>query len=498
MDRKLGVVSVYDKIGVVEFCRALSSHFDFISTGKTADLLKQSGIPATPVSDLTGYPEILEGRVKTLHPKLLGGILSTKDHEKELERMEIQPVGLVAVNLYPFKEVISKPHELKDAIENIDVGGVTLLRAAAKNYSEVLVVSSPSDYDMVVEAILNDDVTPELRKDLAKKAFSHTAMYDIAISQYLSAEEMFPATFMLAFTNPQDLRYGENWHQDARYYLEPDKSPFFRQLHGKAVSYNNLVDFYAAIGTLSEHSEPSCAIIKHTSPCGFASAADIETAFDHAFDTDNLSAFGSVMGFNQPISESLAKKLNAMFVDAIIAPNYEERALEILKKKRNVILCVFEDHKIPELSIRLVPNGILVQPTDTHVITEEDLTVVSDRAPTAQQMRDMIFAWKVVKYAKSNAAVVSTGTRTLGIGMGQTSRIGAVELALKRAGERARGAVMASDAFFPYRDSVDAAAESGVAAIIAPGGSIRDSESIKAADEAGIAMVWSGIRSFLH
>jgi len=229
-----------------------------------------------------------------------------------------------------------------------------------------------------------------------------------------------------------------------------------------------------------------------------ASPPDIETAFDHAFDTDNLSAFGSVMGFNQPISEGLAKKLNAMFVDAIIAPSYEERAFEILKKKRNVILCVFGDHKIPELSVRLVPNGILVQPTDTRVIAEEDLTVVSSRAPIAQQMKEMIFAWKVVKYAKSNAAVVSTGTRTLGIGMGQTSRIGAVELALKRAGSRASGAVMASDAFFPYRDSVDAAAEKGVTAIIAPGGSIRDSESIKAADEAGIVMVWSGIRSFLH
>jgi phosphoribosylaminoimidazolecarboxamide formyltransferase/IMP cyclohydrolase len=498
LERRLGIVSVYDKGGIVEFCKAVSSHFDFISTGKTAELLETSKVPVMTVSSLTEYPEILDGRVKTLHPKIIGGILGTKEHESELERMKIQAAGLVVVNLYPFEKIISRPHKLKDAMENIDVGGVTLLRAAAKNYKEVIVVSSPLDYDMVAEAILNNTITSEFRKDLAKKAFAHTAKYDIAISHYLSSDEQFPSSFMLAFENPHELRYGENWHQEARYYLESGKSPFFRQLHGKDVSYNNLVDFYAAIGVLSEHNGPSCAIIKHTSPCGFASAKDIETAFDHAFDTDNLSAFGSVMGFNQTIPEGLARKLNAMFVDAIIAPGYEEQALKILKKKRNLILCVFENYQIPDLSIRLVPNGILVQTTDTHVITEEDLKVVSKKKPTNQQMKDLIFAWKVVKYVKSNAAVISTGTRTFGIGMGQTSRIGAVELALKRAGERAKGAVMASDAFFPYRDSVDAAVEKGVTAIMAPGGSIRDSESIMAADEAGIALVWSGIRSFLH
>ena len=498
LERRLGIVSVHNKDGVANFCKILSSHFEFISTGKTADVLMRSGIPVKSVSNLTGYPEILNGRVKTLHPKLFGGILGTKDHETELEKMEIQPVGLVVVNLYPFEDITSRPHKLKEAIENIDIGGVTLLRAAAKNYQEVLVVSSPADYDVVAQAIMDNDVTLQLRKELAKKAFSHTAKYDIAISQYLSSDEQFPSSFMLMFDNPQELRYGENWHQEARYYLQPGKRPFFRQLHGKTVSYNNLVDFYAAIGALSEHTGPSCAIIKHTSPCGFASATDIETAFNHAFETDNLSAFGSVMGFNRTIPEGLAKKLNAMFVDAIIAPRYEEQAFKILTNKKNLILCVFEDYTIPELSIRLIPNGILVQPTDTRMVSEEDLTIVSKKAPTKQQMKDLIFAWKVVKYAKSNAAVISTGTRTLGVGMGQTSRIGAVELALKRAGERANGAVMASDAFFPYRDSVDAAVEKGISAIIAPGGSIRDSESIKAADEAGISMVWSGIRSFLH
>ncbi len=498
MERRLGVVSVYNKDGVVEFCKTISSHFDFISTGKTANHLKISGISVTPVSSLTDYPEILNGRVKTLHPKLLGGILGTKDNEVELEKMEIQSIGLVVVNLYPFEEITSKPHELKDAIENIDIGGVTLLRAAAKNYREVIVVSSPSDYEVVAQAIVNNDVTSELRKNLAKKAFAHTARYDIAISNYLSSDEKFPSSFFLAFDNPQDLRYGENWHQEARYYLEPGKNPFFKQIHGKVVSFNNLVDFYAAIGSLSEHKDPACAIIKHTSPCGFATAKDIETAFDHAFATDNLSAFGSVIGFNRPIPKGLAKKLNSMFVDAIISPDYDEEAFNILTKKKNLILCTFEDQKIPAISIRVVPNGILVQPTDTYMLTEKDLTIVTKKKPTRQQMKDLIFAWKVVKYAKSNAAVISTGTRTLGIGIGQTSRIGAVELALKRAGDRAEGAVMASDAFFPYRDSVDAAVKKGVIGIIAPGGSIRDSQSIQAADEADITMVWSGIRSFLH
>ncbi len=450
------------------------------------------------ISNLTGFPEILDGRVKTLHPKIMAGILGTSAHSSEMEKMEIHPFGLVVVNLYPFEQVISKPHDLMDAIENIDIGGVTLLRAAAKNFHEVIVVSSPEDYTRVSDAITNNEVNLDLRRELAKKAFFHTSKYDIAISRYLSSEDQFPSSFVLGFENPQALRYGENPHQEAKYYLQHGQEPFYRQIHGKAVSLNNLVDFYTVVGLFSESTEPSCAIIKHTSPCGFASAEDVETAFDHAFDTDNLSAFGSIMGFNRPITEGVAKKLSAMFVDGIIAPEYEERAFEILAKKKKIILCAFGNYERPELSIRLVPNGILVQPTDTRILSEEDLQVVTKRAPTPQELKDLLFAWKVVKYAKSNAAVISTGTRTLGIGMGQTSRIAAVESALARAGERSEGAVMSSDAFFPYRDSIDAAAQRGVKAIIAPGGSIRDSQSIAAADEAGIAMVWSGIRAFLH
>jgi len=415
-----------------------------------------------------------------------------------MKKKDIQPIGLVIVNLYPFEQVISKTHELRDALENIDIGGVTLLRAAAKNYQEVIVVSDPADYTNVAQGIASDSVDITLRKKLAKKAFQHTAKYDIAISKYLSSDDTFPDNFVMGFEKPQELRYGENWHQEARYYLLSGKEPFYKQIHGKQVSYNNLVDFYAAIGLMSEVTEPACAIIKHTSPCGFATSKNIEASFDDAFATDNLSAFGSVMGFNREITTNLAKKLNAMFVDAIIAPSYEETALQILAKKKNIILCKFQNYDLPAHSIRLVPNGILVQPTDSHVISEQDLSVVTKKAPTANQMKELMFAWKVVKYAKSNAAVIAKGTKTLGVGMGQTSRIGAVELALKRAEERSQGAVMASDAFFPYRDSVDAATSQGIEAIIAPGGSIRDAESITAADEAGIAMVWSGIRAFLH
>jgi len=498
LERRLGVITVFDKTGIVDFCKKISSYYDFVSTGKTAKILESSEISVKTVSSFIDYPEILDGRVKTLHPKIMGGILGTSSHESELLEMEIIRIGLVVVNLYPFGQVVSEPHDLQEALENIDIGGVTLLRAAAKNYHEVLVVSSPDDYDIVATAIANNDVSTELRKELAKKAFHHTAKYDIAISQYLTSDEQFPDSFVMGYENPFPLRYGENPHQEARYYLQPGKEPFFEQLHGKEVSLNNLVDFYTTIGLFSEHNDPACAIIKHTSPCGFATAESIESAFDDAFDTDNLSAFGSVMGFNRTVTVGLAKKLTAMFVDGIIATDYEEEALRILSRKKKIILCKFKNYEMPNLSIRIVPNGLLVQPSDTRVISKEDLTVVTEKSPTDEQMNDLMFAWKVVKYVRSNSALISKGTKTLGIGMGQTSRIGAVELALARAGERTNGAVMASDAFFPYRDSINAAAKKGVAAIIAPGGSIRDSESIAAANEAGIAMVWSGIRAFLH
>ncbi len=498
MERRLGLISVFDKTGIVDFCKSVSSHFDFISTGNTANLLQSAEIPVVSVSNYTSFPEILDGRVKTLHPLLLGGILGRDDQLDEMSKLSIRPFGLVVVNLYPFEDIISRPHSEELALENIDIGGVTLLRAAAKNYKEVIVVSSPDDYLQVARAVQENDVTIDLRKDLAKKAFLLTAKYDAVINQYFSKLEVLPSKLVQVYDRPQQLRYGENAHQEARYYLEPGKMPFYRQVHGKDVSYNNLVDFYAAMQLLSEHEMPSCVIIKHTSPCGFASAIDVEDAFDYAFATDNLSAFGSVIGFNRAVTEELARKLNAMFVDAIIAPEYDSKALTILTKKPRIILCTSSDFKIPPLSTKSIPNGILVQTTNTHIIDPDDLKLASKRVPTPEEMKDLLFAWKVVKYVKSNAAVVSKGTATIGIGMGQPSRIGAVELALNRAGARARGAVMASDAFFPYRDSIDAAAKSGISAIIVPSGSIRDNESIEAANESEIALVWSEVRAFLH
>ncbi|MFW9778556.1 MAG: bifunctional phosphoribosylaminoimidazolecarboxamide formyltransferase/IMP cyclohydrolase [Candidatus Heimdallarchaeota archaeon] len=500
MDRPLALISVYDKTNIIEFCTALSTRFKFVATGNTTKHLREGEVEVQEVSSLTNFPEILDGQVKTLHPTLIGGILGRTSQNNELSKFNIIPIGMVVVNLYPFSHVTSRSHEVGEALDNIDIGGVTLLRAGAKNYQEVIPVCSVDDYPWISKAIINGSMDLELRKSLARKAFGYTAGYDVTISNYFNrmADDPYPDPLIMSFENPQELRYGENWHQNARYYLLPGEKPFFVQLHGRKVSLNNLVDFYAVMGLFSEHSDPSCAIIKHTSPCGFASAPNIETAFDDAFATDNLSAFGSAMGFNRPITVTLAEKLNRMFVDAIIAPDFDSKAFGILAQKERIVLCKFNDYKIPSTSIRFIPNGVLVQPTDTRILTAEDLKVVSRVQPTTQEFQDLNFAWKVGKYVKSNSAVISIGTKTVGVGMGQTSRIGAVDLAIRRAGTRAKGSVLASDAFFPFRDCVDAAAEAGITAIIAPGGSIRDTESIAAADEHEIALVWSGVRAFLH
>ncbi|MFW9853499.1 MAG: bifunctional phosphoribosylaminoimidazolecarboxamide formyltransferase/IMP cyclohydrolase [Candidatus Thorarchaeota archaeon] len=500
MDRPLALISVHDKTNIIEFCINLSSHFKFIATGNTTKHLREGEVEVQEVSSLTKFPEILDGQVKTLHPNLMGGILGRASQNNELSKLNITPIGMVVVNLYPFSQVVSRSHEVGEALDNIDIGGVTLLRAGAKNYPEVIPVCAVDDYPWISKAIIDGSMDLELRKYLARKAFGYTAVYDVSIANYFHGleKDAYPDPLLMNFENPQELRYGENWHQDARYYLLPGKKPFFTQLHGRKVSLNNLVDFYAAMGLFSEHTQPSCAIIKHTSPCGFASAPKIETAFDDAFATDNLSAFGSAMGFNRPITIPLAKKLNRIFVDAIIAPDFDSKAFEILSQKERIVICKFNDYEIPTASVRFVPNGLLLQPTDTRILTEEDLKVVSRVQPRNHEIQELTFAWKVGKYVKSNSAVISTGTKTVGIGMGQTSRIGAVDLAIRRAGSRAKGSVLASDAFFPFRDCVDAAAEAGITAIIAPGGSIRDAESIKAADEHEIALVWSGVRAFLH
>jgi phosphoribosylaminoimidazolecarboxamide formyltransferase/IMP cyclohydrolase len=499
--KPIAILSVYDKSGIVDFAQEILNDFIIVCSGGTAKVLSEAGIKIELVDSITGFPEILNGRVKTLHPHIHAGILAKniKSHQSQLKDYSINPIKMVVCNLYPFYEVTSTVHHLEDALENIDIGGSTLIRSAAKNYKEVIVIVDPKDYQEVLEKLPNVDET--LRLKLAQKAFAISASYDTHISNYFLEQtgEIFGPSYNLTAHHPIPLRYGENWHQKAFYYLHEGKEPFYEQLHGREVSFNNIVDLLAVLGVLSEHSQPTAALIKHTSPCGVASAKDIETAFDHAFETDEISAFGAAMGFNRSVTAELAKKLHAMFVDVMIAPDYDPEALEILTQKERVMLLkVNPKMQLPEKSVKLVPNGLLVQDADTRMVTRADLESVSKHKPTEEQIEELLWAWKVLRYAKSNSAVIVKGTRTLGIGMGQTSRIGAVKLAGERAGERAKNAVLASDAFFPFSDCVEHAASIGIKAIIAPGGSIRDNESIKAADKLDIALVWSNIRCFLH
>lgn len=499
--KPLAILSVYDKTGLIEFAREISNTYTIVCSGGTAKILSEANIPLKYVEEITGFPEILDGRVKTLHPNIHAGILAKKNesHRFQLNQHNINRIEMVVCNLYPFYEVTSSEHHLDDAIENIDVGGSTLIRSAAKNYHNVIVVVDPPDYPAVLKKL--PDINEEFRLELAQKAFAVSASYDTHISNYFlkQTSEMFGPRYNLTAHHPIHLRYGENWHQKGVYYLNEGYEPFYEQLHGREVSFNNIVDLLAVLRLLSEHEKPTAVIVKHTSPCGVACANNIETAFDHAFETDQISAYGAVMGFNLPITSGLAVKLNAIFVDIMIATDYEPEALEILKQKERIILLKLNPKmQLPEMSVRHVPNGIIVQDADMQNITIDDLEFVSKRKPTEEQIQDLLWAWKVLKYVKSNSAVVVKGTRTLGIGMGQTSRIGAVKLAVERAGEKANDAVIASDAFFPYADSVEHAANLGIKAIIAPGGSIRDCESIKAADKMDVALVWSKTRCFLH
>lgn len=499
--KPLAILSVFDKSGIIEFAKEISKYYTIVCSGGTAKTLSEADIPIKFVEDLTGFPEILDGRVKTLHPNIHGGILAknNQSHQSQLREHKIIPVKLVVCNLYPFYEVINSTHQLDEAIENIDIGGSTLIRSAAKNYHNVIVVVDPSDYSSLIGKLPKIDDAHRLK--LAQKAFAVSASYDTHISNYFLKQtgEPFGPRYNLTAHHPIHLRYGENWHQNGVYYLNEGNEPFYEQLHGREVSFNNIVDLLAVLRLLSEHEKPTAALVKHTSPCGLACSSDIETAFDHAFETDEISAYGAVMGFNRTVTAGLARKLNAIFVDIMIATDYEPEALEILKQKERIILLKLNPSmKLPDMSVRYVPNGVLVQNADMQDITIDDLDYVSKRKPTDEQTQDLLWAWKVLKYVKSNSAVVAKGTRSLGIGMGQTSRISAVKLAVERAGEKANGAVLASDAFFPYADSVEHAASLGIQAIIAPGGSIRDCDSIEAADRLDIALVWSKTRCFLH
>lgn len=513
---KRALISVYDKTGIVDFARALNGMgIEIISTGGTARLLSDSGINVTMVSDITGFPEILDGRVKTLHPKIHGGILARrkeKSHISQLEELGIKTIDLLVVNLYPFKETVLKEGVTEEEIlENIDIGGPTMLRAAAKNFEDVVVVANPERYREIIEELLTTGtVSLETRKKLAFEVFKTTSHYDALICDYFKKsldDKGFDDVLTLTYEKVQDLRYGENPHQKAAFYREIGNVSGTivgaEQLHGKQLSFNNINDTNAAVELIKEFQKPTVVGLKHTNPCGVGSANSINEAFEKAYSADPVSIFGGIFALNRPVTPEIAEKINSIFIEIVVAPDYDEKALEILKQKENIRLL-----KLPELGgyfekghrwdIKRVEGGILVQETDRIDLNEENLVVVTKRKPSEQEWEDMYFGWKVVKHVKSNGIVLAKHEQTVGVGPGQVNRIWAAENAIRQAKDKARGSVLASDAFFPFPDVVKAAAEAGVTAIIQPGGSIRDEESIKAANERDIAMVFTGIRHFKH
>ncbi|MGI9860436.1 bifunctional phosphoribosylaminoimidazolecarboxamide formyltransferase/IMP cyclohydrolase [Moorella naiadis] len=508
------LLSVADKTGLVEFARGLVDlGWELISTGGTAQTLTEVGLPVTPVATVTGFPEILDGRVKTLHPRVHGGILArpTPEHQEQLQEQGIQIIDLVVVNLYPFRETIARPGVTpEEAIENIDIGGPAMVRAAAKNHERVAVVVNPASYGEVLAELREQGaVSPATRRRLAAAAFAHTAAYDAAIAAYFQRlirhEEAFPASFVLSGEKVQDLRYGENPHQGAAFYRLPappaGSLAGARQLQGKELSYNNLMDLDAAWNLACDFKEPVVAIIKHTNPCGVARAATPAVAYRLAYAADPVSAFGGIVACNRPVDGEMAGAVAEIFLEAVIAPSFTPEALAILKSKANLRLLAAgarAGYHTQEYLVRPVSGGFLVQEPDYHILDPEHLKVVTTRQPEAGEMADLLFAWQVVKHVKSNAIVVAKDGVTLGVGASQMNRVGAARLALEQAGARAKGAVLASDAFFPFGDTVEQAAAAGITAIIQPGGSIRDEESIQAADAAGVAMVFTGVRHFRH
>lgn len=511
------LISVSDKTGVLDFCRELDQlGIEILSTGGTAKLLAENNVSVTEVSDYTGFPEMMDGRVKTLHPKVHGGILGRRGTDDEvMAANDINPIDLVVVNLYPFEQTVANPDcDLATAIENIDIGGPTMIRAAAKNHADVTVIVDPNDYQSTVDELKNNDsgISEQTRFNLALKSFEHTARYDTAISAYLGAvnQVQFPDTLNLQFHHTQSMRYGENPHQNAAFYTE--KSPesgtiaAATQLQGKELSYNNIADADAALECVKSFTEkPTCVIVKHANPCGVAQADDILTAYDLAHATDPTSAFGGIIAFNQELDEKTAAEIiSRQFVEVIIAPTISPVAKTVLAEKKNVrvLECgIWDNINRSSLDFKRVADGLLVQDKDFGQITEEDIKVVSKRQPSEQQMADMLFAWKVGKFVKSNAIVYCKNGQTIGVGAGQMSRVYSAKIAGIKAADEGLfvpGSAMASDAFFPFRDGIDAAAEAGITAIIQPGGSMRDNEVIEAADEHDIAMVFTGMRHFRH
>ncbi|NIY83271.1 bifunctional phosphoribosylaminoimidazolecarboxamide formyltransferase/IMP cyclohydrolase [Vibrio hepatarius] len=520
------LISVSDKTGIVEFAKALADRgVDILSTGGTARLLAEQGISVTEVSDYTGFPEMMDGRVKTLHPKVHGGVLGRRGQDDDvMEKHGINPIDMVVVNLYPFAATVAKEGcTLADAVENIDIGGPTMVRSAAKNHKDVTIVVNAHDYDRVIAEMDANakSLTLDTRFDLAIAAFEHTAAYDGMIANYFGImvpsygenkegdeESKFPRTFNQQFLKKQDMRYGENSHQDAAFYVEenPQEASVStaKQIQGKALSYNNIADTDAALECVKEFAEPACVIVKHANPCGVALGKDILEAYNRAYQTDPTSAFGGIIAFNKELdAETATAIVERQFVEVIIAPKVSAAAIEVVAAKKNVRLleCGEWSTKTTGFDVKRVNGGLLVQDRDQGMVNLDDLKVVSKRQPTDEELKDALFCWKVAKYVKSNAIVYAKGDMTIGVGAGQMSRVYSAKIAgIKAADEglEVAGSVMASDAFFPFRDGIDAAAEAGIKCVIQPGGSMRDDEVIAAADEHGMAMIFTGMRHFRH
>jgi phosphoribosylaminoimidazolecarboxamide formyltransferase/IMP cyclohydrolase len=516
---KRALISVSDKQGILEFAKNLQSFgVEILSTGGTAKLFRENNIPVIEVSDYTGFPEMLDGRVKTLHPKVHGGILGRRDlpeHVAAMQAASIPNIDMVVVNLYPFRETIAKPNcSLEDAIENIDIGGPTMVRAAAKNYHHVAIVTDPADYAVIAREMISTKgaVGPETRMMLAKKAFSHTAEYDGAISNYLTSltstgkKQAFPDKYSTQLTKVMDLRYGENPHQEAAFYRDATVPAgalaSFAQLQGKELSYNNIGDADAAWECVKTFDVPACVIVKHANPCGVAIGATLLETYQKAFSTDPTSAFGGIIAFNREIDTATAEAVVKQFVEVVIAPAVSAAAKEIFAAKTNVrVLTVALGNALNPLEYKRVGGGLLVQSPDTLNVVPAQFKIVTKKQPTPKQLEDMLFAWRVAKFVKSNAIVFCRNGMTLGVGAGQMSRVDSTKIAAikaQNANLALQGAAVASDAFFPFRDGVDVLAEAGASCVIQPGGSMRDEEVIAAADEHGLAMVLTGFRHFRH
>ena len=509
---KRALISVWDKSGIVDFARELVSlGWEIISTGGTRKALEEAGLDVIDIEDVTGFPEVFDGRVKTLHPKIHGGILHIRDNEKHLEtlkKLDIKPIDMIVNNLYPFKETVQREgvsHE--EIIENIDIGGPSMIRAAAKNYNDVTVIVDPSDYEKVLGELKDfGETTIYTRRHLARKVFEYTSHYDSLISDYFISLDnaLFSEVLTLTYEDKVELRYGENPHQKAAFYKEiGDLSGTIAgatQLHGKELSFNNINDANGALEILKSFEEPTIVAVKHTNPCGIGSGKTIFEAYKKAYECDKVSIFGGIIAANREIDEETARLINEIFVEIVIAPSYSEEALKILTSKKNIRILKLSDimkNDYETYDIKKVLGGILVQERDSVAILE-DLEIVTKRVPTEDEMNDLLFAWKAVKNVKSNSVVLVKDRGTIGIGMGQVNRIWAVEQAIEHSGEKVIGSVLASDGFFPFSDSIEALGKAGVTAVIQPGGSIRDEDSIKAADEAGIAMIFTHQRHFNH